>query len=40
MDIGAMMGQAGAAGANINAQMCQALRDAGAPPERIAQAGC
>jgi hypothetical protein len=41
MDLGAMMGQAGAAaGANFNAQMCEALRNANAPPERIAQAGC
>jgi hypothetical protein len=40
MDLGAIMGQAGAAGANFNAQMCDALRNSGAPPERIAQAGC
>ena len=40
MDLGAIMGQAGAAGANFNAQMCEALRNANAPPERIAQAGC
>ena len=40
MDLGAMLGQAGGAGANLNARMCDALRSSGAPPERIAQAGC
>jgi hypothetical protein len=40
VDLGAMMGQVEGAGANFNAQMCEALRNANAPPERIAQAGC
>ncbi len=40
LDFGAMMNQAGAAGANVNAEICNALRSSGAPPERIAQAGC
>ncbi len=38
MDLGAMMGPA-AAGAG-NAQVCDALRGAGAPADALARAGC
>lgn len=40
MDVGAIMEQAGAATAGMTPQICNALRNAGAPPERLAQAGC
>lgn len=40
VDMGAMMGQAAQAAPAINAQVCNALRNAGAPPERLSQAGC
>lgn len=40
VDVGAMMEQAGAAAQGVQPQICAALRNAGAPPERLAQAGC
>lgn len=40
MDFGAMMGQAGVNLDAVNSQLCDALRNNGAPPDRLAQAGC
>jgi hypothetical protein len=40
MDLSAMMGQAGISQEHVSSQVCDALRNSGAPPERIAQAGC
>jgi hypothetical protein len=44
IDVGAMMGQMGqmmeGAGAGGNAQLCQTLRQAGAPADALSRAGC
>ncbi len=40
MDLGAMMGPSMAPGAGGGGQMCQTLRDAGAPADALARAGC
>jgi hypothetical protein len=40
MDLGSMMTPTAGASAGVNAQICDALRNAGAPADRLAQAGC